>query len=230
MIRTIGIIGGMSWESAAQYYTLINRGVRDALGPTRSARIVMDSLDFGAVEPLQRAGEWDTLGAMLADSARRLEAAGADFLVLATNTMHTVAGHIEAASGIDLIHICDPAAEAIRAAGVARVGLLGTAFTMEQAFYRDRLEASGFAVIVPEADERAEVHRVIYEELVAGRILESSRAAYRAVMERLAERGAEGVVLGCTEIALLVGAADSPLPLFDTTALHAAAAVRRALS
>lgn len=220
----------MSWESSSQYYALINRGVRDALGPTRSARIVMDSLDFGMVEPLQRAGEWDALGAMLADSARRLETAGADFLVLATNTMHKLAGHIEAASGIDLIHICDPAAEAIGAAGLVRVGLLGTAFTMEQSFYRDRLEASGIAVILPEADERAEVHRVIYEELVAGRILESSRAGYRAVMDRLAERGAEGIVLGCTEIALLVGAQDTALPLFDTTALHAAAAVRRALA
>jgi len=229
-MRTIGIIGGMSWESSAHYYALINRGIRDALGPPHSARIVMDSVDFGEVEPLQRAGEWDALGDMLAASARRLEAAGADFLVLATNTMHKLADRIEAATSLDLLHICDPAAEAIRRAGHARVGLLGTAFTMEQAFYRERLEAEGLAVIVPEAADRAEIHRVIYEELVAGRFLEPSRAAYRGVIARLAERGAEGVVLGCTEIGLLVAPEDSALPLFDTTALHAEAAVNRALS
>ncbi|QIQ86933.1 aspartate/glutamate racemase family protein [Erythrobacter sp.] len=228
-MRAIGIIGGMSWESSAQYYALINRGVRDALGPTRSARIVMDSLDFGEIEPLQRAGDWDALGDMLAESARRLEAADAEFLILATNTMHKLADRIEAATALDLLHICDPVAEAIHAAGIARVGLLGTAFTMEQGFYRERLEAAGIEVIVPEEGDRAEVHRVIYEELVAGRILAVSREAYRGVIERLARRGAEGVILGCTEIGLLIAPEDSALPLFDTTALHAAAAVRRAL-
>lgn len=167
---------------------------------------------------------------MLAASARKLEAAGADFLVLATNTMHKLADRIEGATALDLLHICDPAAEAIRAAGLARVGLLGTAFTMEQVFYRERLEAAGIEVIVPGQDDRAEVHRVIYEELICGRILGSSREAYRGVIERLARRGAEGVVLGCTEIGLLIAPEDSALPLFDTTALHAAAAVRRALA
>lgn len=229
-MRTIGIIGGMSSESSAQYYTLINRGVRDALGPAHSARIVMDSLDFGEVEPLQRAGEWEALGDMLAASARRLEAAGADFLVLATNTMHKLADRVEAATSLDLLHICEPAAAAIGRAGLSRVALLGTAFTMEQAFYRERLETAGLAVIVPEAADRAEIHRVIYEELVAGRFLETSRKAYRGAIGRLAARGAEGIVLGCTEISLLIGPEDSALPLFDTTALHAEAAARRALA
>jgi len=228
-MRTIGMIGGMSWESSAQYYALINRAVRDRLGSPHSARIVMESMDFGEVEPLQRAGDWDALGEMLAASARRLEAAGADFLILATNTMHKLADRIEAATRLDLLHICDPTAEAIRAAGCDRIALIGTAFTMEQAFYRERLEAAGLTVIVPEAEDRAEIHRVIYEELVAGLFLESSRAAYRAAIERLASRGVEGVVLGCTEIALLIGPADSALPLFETTALHAEAAARRAL-
>jgi aspartate racemase len=190
----------------------------------------MDSVDFGEVEPLQRAGEWDALGNMLGSSARRLEAAGADFLVLATNTMHKLADGIEAASGLDLLHICEPAAEAIRAAGLDRIALIGTAFTMEQAFYRERLERAGLAVLVPEAPDRAEIHRVIYDELVAGRFLESSRAAYRGAIARLAERGAQGVVLGCTEISLLIRPDDAQLPLFDTTALHAEAAARRALS
>jgi len=229
-MKTIGIIGGMSWESSAQYYALINRAVRDRLGPPHSARIVMDSVDFGEIEPLQRAGEWDALGDMLGSSARRLEAAGADFLVLATNTMHKLADRIEAASGRDLLHICEPAAEAIRAAGLDRIALIGTSFTMEQAFYRERLEEKGLAVLVPEAADRAEIHRVIYEELVAGRFLESSRAAYRGAIDRLAERGAQGIVLGCTEISLLIRPDDAQLPLFDTTALHAEAAARRALS
>ncbi|AOL24465.1 aspartate racemase [Erythrobacter litoralis] len=228
-MRTIGMIGGMSWESSAQYYALINRAVRDRLGSPHSARIVMESMDFGEVEPLQRPGDWDALGEMLAASARRLEAAGADFLILATNTMHKLADRIEAATRLDLLHICDPTAEAIRAAGCDRIALIGTAFTMEQAFYRERLEAAGLTIIVPEAEDRAEIHRVIYEELVAGLFLESSRAAYRAAIERLASRGAEGVVLGCTEIALLIGPADSARPLFDTAALHAEAAARRAL-
>ncbi|MEQ8771334.1 MAG: amino acid racemase, partial [Erythrobacter sp.] len=165
-MRTIGIIGGMSWESSAQYYALINRAVRDERGVPHSARIVMDSFDFGAVEPLQRADDWDALGDMLAASARRLEAAGADFLILATNTMHKVAGHVEAATRLDLLHICDPSSEAIRAAGIRRVGLIGTAFTMEQAFYRERLKAGGIEVIIPGPRDRAEVHRVIYQKLV----------------------------------------------------------------
>lgn len=229
-MKTIGIIGGMSWESSAQYYALINRAVRDRLGPPHSARIVMDSVDFGEVEPLQRAGEWDALGDMLGSSARRLEAAGADFLVLATNTMHKLADEIAAASGLDLLHICEPAAEAIRVAGLDRIALIGTAFTMEQAFYRERLEEAGLAVLVPKAADRAEIHRVIYDELVAGSFLESSRAAYRGAIERLAERGAQGIVLGCTEISLLIRPDDAQLPLFDTTALHAEAAAWRALS
>jgi aspartate racemase len=226
----IGLIGGMSWESSAEYYRLINQGVRDALGPTHSARILLWSFDFAEIEALQHAGDWPALTALMVDAAQKLEAAGARHLLICTNTMHRCAEAVEAATTIPLLHIADPTGTAIRAAGLHRVGLLGTRFTMEQAFYRDRLaERHGIDVLVPEAEDRDTVHRVIYEELVAGRIEPASREAYRGVMQRLAARGAQAIVLGCTEIMLLVGPDDSPVPLFDTTALHAGAAIRAAL-
>lgn len=227
----IGLIGGMSWESSAQYYRLINEAVRDRLGGVASARILMWSFDFAEIERLQHAGRWPELSRRLADAAQALEAGGADFLVLCTNTMHREAEAIEAAVRIPLLHIADPTGEAIKAAGLSTVGLLGTAFTMEHAFYRGRLESRhGLAVLTPDADDRAAVHRIIYEELVAGRVLDASREAYRAVIARLVERGAQAIILGCTEIMLLVRTEDSPVPLFDTTAIHADAAVEAALA
>jgi aspartate racemase len=204
--------------------------VRDRLGPTASARIVMWSFDFSEIEHLQHDGRWDVLAERMADAARRLEGAGAEVLLICSNTMHRMAGEVERAVSIPLLHIADPTAEAIRAAGLGRVGLLGTAFTMEQAFYKGRLaEAHGLEVLIPEADDRAVVHRIIYEELVAGIVEPASRAAYREIMARLVARGAQGIILGCTEIALLVGADDCQAPLFDTTALHAGAVVGLAL-
>ncbi|MBO9709268.1 MAG: aspartate/glutamate racemase family protein [Caulobacter sp.] len=226
----IGLIGGMSWESSAQYYRLINEAVRDRLGGVASARTLMWSFDFARIEALQHAGDWDALAGQMADAARALQKGGADFLVLCTNTMHRCAWAIDAAVKIPLLHIADPTAEAIRAAGLTRVGLLGTAFTMEQDFYRGRLEDRfGLDVLIPDAEDRAVVHQIIYRELVTGQVLETSRQAYREVIARLAARGAQAIILGCTEIMLLVGEDDSPVPLFDTTTLHARAAVERAL-
>jgi aspartate racemase len=229
-MRTIGLLGGMSWESTVPYYRVVNEVVKARLGGLHSAKVVLVSVDFAEVERLQHAGDWDAAGALLAASARSLEAAGADFVVLCTNTMHRVADAIEAAVAIPLLHIADPTAAAIRAAGLRTVGLLGTRFTMEQDFYVGRLEGRhGLAVLTPPPDDRALVHRVIYDELVLGRVLEPSRAAFRRVIADLVARGAEGVVLGCTEISLLVGAGGRAVPLFDTTALHATAAAERAI-
>lgn len=230
-MKTIGIIGGMSWESSAQYYAIINREVRNRLGAPHSARILMHSLDFGEVERLQHSGDWDALGSMLADSAKALEAGGADLIVLATNTMHKLASEIEAASALPLLHIADPTAQAVKAQGFSKVGLLGTAFTMEQEFYRGRLEREhGLEVLIPDDADRADVHRVIYQELVAGIVNTSSRSAYQSVIARLVERGAQAIILGCTEIMLLVDQSNSAVPLFDTTGLHALAAVDAALA
>lgn len=229
--RVLGLIGGMSWESSAEYYRLINEGVRDRLGGLRSARILMWSFDFAEIEALQHAGRWDDATALLVEAARRLERGGAECLVICTNTMHRMADAVQAAVGVPLLHIADPTAARIRAAGLRRIGLLGTAFTMEQDFYRGRLEAQhGLEVLVPEAEDRSVVHRIIYEELVQGRVEPASREAYRAVIARLIERGAEAVILGCTEIMLLVRPEDSAVPLFDTTAIHAEAAVEFAVS
>lgn len=229
--KVIGLIGGMSWESSAEYYRIVNERVRDRLGGLHSARCLMWSFDFAEIEALQHAGRWDDATALMIDAARRLERGGADFVVICTNTMHRMADQVQAAIGLPLLHIADPTAERIRAAGLRRVGLLGTAFTMEQDFYKGRLvQKHGLEVLVPDDADRATVHRVIYDELVQGRIEETSRQAYRGVIARLVERGAEAVILGCTEIMLLVRPEDSPVPLYDTTAIHAEAAVELALS
>ena len=230
-MKMLGLIGGMSWESSAQYYRLINEGVRAARGPTASARCLLWSFDFAEIEALQHAGDWPALTALMIGAARRLEGAGADHLLICTNTMHLMAEEVQAAVGIPLLHIADPAGAAIHTAGLHRVGLLGTAFTMEQGFYKDRLaQRHGLEVLVPDPEDRALVHRVIYDELVAGRVTDAARQAFREVTARLVAQGAEGIVLGCTEIMLLIGAEDSAVPLFDTTALHALAAVRLALA
>ena len=230
-MKTIGLLGGMSWESTLPYYRHINEAVRERLGGLHSARLVLYSLDFHEIEALQRQGDWAAAGTLLADAARRLESAGANFLLLCTNTMHKVADAIEAASALPLLHIADPTAATIQAAGLQRVGLLGTRFTMEQPFYRQRLEDRyGIQVLVPDEPDRAEVHRVIYEELCRGVVSEASRQAYRQVISRLVARGAQAVILGCTEIGLLVRADDAEVPLFDTCVLHAQAAAERALS
>ncbi|MFF7204856.1 aspartate/glutamate racemase family protein [Streptomyces sp. NPDC008141] len=228
-MRTIGLIGGMSWESSAEYYRLLNEFVRERLGGLHSARCVLHSVDFADIEELQAAGEWERAGEILADAAKGLEAAGAELLLICTNTMHEVAGQVEAAVSVPLLHLGDATADAVRSAGIGRVGLLGTAFTMEQDFYRDRLAGHGLDVIVPDAEGQALVHRVIYEELCLGVVREESRTAYQEVIAALVAEGAEGVILGCTEIELLIGAGDSPVPVFPTTRLHAQAAVDAAL-
>jgi aspartate racemase len=230
-MKMIGLIGGMSWESSAEYYRILNQGVRDRIGSKASARCVLWSFDFADIERLQHAGDWEELTVRMVDAARRLEAAGADMLLICTNTMHRMAPSVEAAVTVPLLHIADPTAERIKAAGVTRIGLLGTSFTMEHDFYKGRLSARhGLDVIVPGQRDRATVNRIIYEELVAGKILPESRAAYRGVIGRLIDAGAEAIILGCTEIMLLVRPEDSSVPLFDTTALHAEAAITAALS
>ncbi len=229
-MRTIGLIGGMSWESTAIYYRLINQAVRARLGAPHSARIVLHSLDFHDIEPLQQAGDWGAAGAVLADAARSVVRGGADCVVLCTNTMHRVADAIVAAVDRPLLHIADATAQALRRDGHAQVGLLGTRFTMEQPFYRDRLrQAHGIDSLIPEPDERAEVHRIIYDELCQGHIDAASRDCYWRVIAGLIARGAEAVILGCTEIGLLVDQADASVPLFDTARIHAEAAVDFAL-
>ena len=230
-MKTIGLIGGMSWESTLGYYKLINEAVRRRLGGLHSARLVLYSVDFHDIERLQHAGDWDATGELLADAARSLAAAGADFIVLCTNTMHKVAPAIESAARIPLLHIADPTAAEIARAGHATVGLLGTRFTMEQAFYRERLrECHGLEVLVPDAADRDTVHRIIYDELCLGDVRPESREAYRRIMRDLVSRGAQAIILGCTEISLLVGTTDAEVPLFDTTAVHAEAAVSAALA
>ena len=229
-MRTLGLIGGMSWESSALYYRQINEAVRQRLGGLHSARLLLYSVDFAEIEALQRAGDWDQAGRLLADAAQRLQGAGAEGLVLCTNTMHVVAPALEAAVAIPLLHIADATALAARASGHGCVGLLGTRFTMEQPFYIERLRQHGLQVLLPEAAERATVHRIIYEELCLGQVHAASRQAYRQAMAALVARGAQAIILGCTEITLLVGQADASVPLFDTTALHALAGAEQALA
>lgn len=230
-MKTIGMIGGMSWESTIPYYRHINEAVRARLGGLHSARIILYSIDFHDIEQLQLSGDWERAGALLAQAAQTLERAGADFLILCTNTMHKVAPAIEAAVRIPLLHVVDPTAHAIKRAGYRRAGLLATRYTMEQDFYRDRLKQQhGIDVLIPGESDRNEVHRVIYEELCLGVIKKESRTYYRGVIGKLVAQGAEAIVLGCTEISLLVDADDASVPLFDTTHLHAMAAVDNALA
>lgn len=229
-MKTIGIIGGMSCESTRLYYDRLNAQARARLGGLHSAESLIWSVDFAAIEALQAAGDWDAAGARLADIAQRLERAGADLLILATNTMHRVAPAIEAAVAIPFLHIADATAARIRAADGARPGLMATAYTMEQDFYVGRLRAAGLDPLIPEDADRADTHRIIYDELCQGVIREDSRARYRAIAERLVERGADGLILGCTEVGLLLGAGDVPVPVFDTTLIHADAALDAALA
>ncbi len=230
-MKAIGLIGGMSWESTLIYYKRINELVKQRLGGLHSARLLLYSVDFHDIERLQAAGCWDEAGVQLAGAAQSLQRAGADFLVLCTNTMHKVAPAIESAVDIPLLHIADASAESIRASGARSVGLLGTRFTMEQDFYRLRLqERHGISVLLPDAEERELVHRVIYDELCRGTVRDESRAAYKRIIGKLVARGAEGVILGCTEITILIGVEDSPVPVFDTTEIHAVAAVEKALA
>jgi aspartate racemase len=229
-MKTIGMLGGMSWESTISYYRIINERVRERLGGLHSAKIVLYSVDFEPMERMQRRGEWDEAGEVLADAASAVERAGADFLVLCTNTMHKVADAMTRRSTIPLMHIAEPTAEAVRQQNLRRVGLLGTKFTMEQAFYRERLEAAGLEVLVPEPSDREEIHRVIFEELCMGEIRARSKDSYRKIIDRMISRGGEGMILGCTEIGLLIGADDISVPVFDTTEIHARAAADAALA
>ena len=230
-MKTIGLLGGMSWESTVTYYRVINRVVGRELGGLHSARIVMHSVEFDAIQQLQHEGRWAETGEILADAARSVHRAGADFVVLCTNTMHIVADAIEAATPLPLLHIADATADRIKSQGLERIALLGTRFTMEEPFYRGRLEERhGLQVLVPPADDRAVVHRVIYEELCRGTVDEGSRRDYQRIVGDLVEEGAQGVILGCTEIGLLLRDGDTDVPRFDTAQIHAEAAALAALS
>jgi len=230
-MKTIGMIGGMSWESSIEYYRVINQAVKEKLGGLHSAKSLMYSVDFAEIEALQHAGKWDQATQAMIEAARHLEAGGADFVVICTNTMHRMADEVEAAVSIPLLHIADATAAAVRGQGLQVVGLLGTRYTMEEDFYRGRLvERHGLDVLIPEGADRETVHRVIYDELVLGEIKPASREAYQHIIEKLVDSGAQGIILGCTEIGLLVKEADSPVPVFDTAAIHALSAVEMALS
>ncbi len=230
-MKTIGLIGGMSWESTALYYQWLNEGVKAQLGGLHSAKIVLVSVDFAEIEALQHAGDWDAAGDILATAARSLDAAGAELILICTNTMHKVAPAVESATSVPLLHLADSTAERLIAAGVKRVGLLGTAFTMEQDFYVGRLrERHQLDVVVPTAEQRAAVHRIIYDELCLGEIRDASRTSYLDIIASMHANGCEAVILGCTEITLLVKQHHTPVPLFDTTAIHAEVALERAIN
>lgn len=230
-MKTIGMLGGMSWESTATYYRTLNEGVKSALGGFHSAKICMVSVDFDVIEKLQHAGDWDKTGAILSEAAKSVEAGGADFLLICTNTMHKVAPQIEQKISIPVLHIADATAARLHADNINCVGLLGTRFTMEQEFYKNRLtEQFGIQVLVPSADERTVVHDVIYNELCMGEIKAESRSSYLQIIEGLQQQGAEAVILGCTEIALLVQQQHTPVPLYDTTEIHAQQAVALAIA
>lgn len=223
--RTLGIIGGMSWESTQTYYQLINQGVKARLGGLHSADLLIHSLDFAPIEALQSRNDWEAMAEVLIDSGLRLKRAGAEGLLIATNTMHKVADAVQAATDLPLIHIADATAKAIKDQHLTNVALLGTNFTMTEDFYKQRLIEAGLTVMIPEASDRGEVHRIIYQELCQGKFKDNSRQRYIDIIETLAKEGAEGVILGCTEIGLLIKQTDSPISVFDTTAIHAAAAV-----
>ena len=228
-MKVIGMLGGMSWESTASYYAALNEGVKQRLGGLHSAKIVLYSVDFSEIETLQHRGDWDATAELLAEGAQAIERAGAEFLIICTNTMHKVAPEIQGAIGIPLLHIADATAEALMRDGIRRVGLLGTRFTMEQPFYRERLETHGIDVVVPDEQARAAIHEVIYSELCLGVIRQGSKQRFLKIMEYLRTEGAEAVILGCTEIALLVQQTDTDIPVYDTTAIHAERAVTYAL-
>jgi len=230
-MKTIGMIGGMSWESTLSYYKAINEGVKAALGGLNSAQICLYSVNFEPIEKLQHEGKWDETAQLLAQAAKSVEAGGADFLLICTNTMHKVAPEIEAQISIPILHIADATAKQLQQDGIKRVGLLGTRFTMEQVFYKGRLQQQfGIDVLIPDAEQRQQVHRVIYEELCMGTIRPESRAQYVEIVEDLHRRGAQAVILGCTEIALLIQQHDTDVPLYDTTKIHAEQAVQLALT
>lgn len=229
-MKTIGLIGGLSWESSAEYYRIINRETQHRLGGTHSAKILMYSFDFGEMEELQVSGRWDDARDMMIAAGKMLARGGADFIVICSNTMNRMADAVEWQSRLPVLHIADPTAEKVKQIKFQRVGLLGTAYTMEEDFYKGRLrEQHGLDVLVPNEKDRALVHRVIYEELVRGKIEAASRTEFRAIIARLVEQGAQAIILGCTEIPLLVKTQDSAVPLFDTTEIHALAAVDMAL-
>ena len=228
-MKTIGLLGGMSWESTQSYYALINQGIKSALGGLHSARMLISSVDFAEIAELQRQGDWGRAGELLAADALRLQNAGAELMLIGTNTMHKVAPAIESAISIPLLHVADATAAALKAEGIQRAGLLGTAFTMEQAFYRERLAANGIDVVTPADSERQAIHRIIFEELCLGELRDSSRQRFVQIIDALAAEGADGMILGCTEIGLLVQQQDTPIRLFDTTRIHAQAAVAAAL-
>ena len=229
-MKTIGLIGGMSWQSSIEYYRIINQVTCERCGAPHSAKSLMYSFDFGEIEALQSQGRWEEATALMVAAARRLEVGGADFVVICTNTMHKMADALQAAIHIPILHIADPTAEAIRARGFKKIALLGTRFTMEEDFYKGRLiQKHGLDVIIPDGAARTVIHRIIYEELVVGMIDPVSKSAYQNIIQDLVKQGAQGIILGCTEIGLLVKEEDSPVPLFDTTLLHALAAVDEAL-
>lgn len=228
-MKTIGMIGGMSWESSIEYYRLVNEAVKQQLGGLHSAQCLMYSVDFEEIERYQHLGDWEKATQVMIAAAQRLERGGADFVVICTNTMHKMADEVQAAIQLPLLHIVDATAQAIKAKDLGKVGLLGTRFTMEGDFYVGRLKSHGLDVIIPDAEEREIVHRIIYQELVLGKILPSSRDECQRIIQNLANRGAEGIVLGCTEIGLLVKQEDTELPVFDTTLVHALASVDVAL-
>ncbi len=228
-MKTIGLLGGMSWESTEHYYRLINEGIKAQLGKLHSARIALVSVDFQEIEELQHAGDWDGAGLILAQAARQIEAAGADFLLICTNTMHKVAPQIQAAIHIPLLHLADATARCIQAAGMKNIGLLGTNFTMEQDFYKGRLSEYGLNVLIPTKSDRDIVHRIIYGELCLGMVKDGSRSEYIRIMQDLGKRGAEGIIAGCTEIGMLVQQQHIQIPLFDTTVIHAEEAVLKAI-
>ncbi|WP_019415348.1 aspartate/glutamate racemase family protein [Paenisporosarcina sp. TG20] len=228
-MKTIGLIGGMSFESSVEYYRLINEEVKSKLGGLHSAKCILYSVDFYEIQRYQAEGDWESAGNLLGDVALILEKAGADFILLCTNTMHKVVELVEKKITIPILHIADATANQIKKSGVSKVGLLGTKYTMEQDFYKSRIESNGISVLVPSAEERDGVNRVIFEELVLGNIKQSSRDYYKQVIQRLIDNGAEGIILGCTEIGLLVKQEDSQVPIFDTTVIHAIASVTKAL-
>ncbi|MDW6005069.1 aspartate/glutamate racemase family protein [Vibrio mangrovi] len=230
-MKTIGLIGGMSWESTQTYYQLVNEGVKQQLGGLHSARLCLYSVDFAEIEQLQHENRWPETAEILVSAAQSLAAAGADFIVICTNTMHKVVPEMEAAISLPILHIADATAQQLSRDGIRKVGLLGTRFTMEQDFYKQRIvDQYGIEVITPDADQRTTVHQVIYDELCLGTIKESSREKYLKIIDSLHEQGAQAIILGCTEIGLLVKQSDTPVPLYDTTTIHASAAVHEALA